>query len=172
LVSENLALGFLVRGPKGEIEIMTVKEWAEKINGFEYPANELEHLNKKMAVDGIIIAYGASDDLLEFNGVIYAEVDAWKGTDVRIFSRGKGTAFIFNKEENKDSAEFNRKEIEQMQKIKAVWRPKDIDASWKIETEIPHETFDIMEDGELFCRGVVFHVDDVKAEGKQITGGE
>jgi hypothetical protein len=50
-----------------------------------------------------------------------------------------------------------------MQKIKAVWDPEDIDASWKIETEIPHETFDIMEDGELFCRGVVFHVDDVKA---------
>jgi hypothetical protein len=54
-----------------------------------------------------------------------------------------------------------------MQKIKAIWAPKDdnekVFASWLIETEIPHENFNIMEDGELFCRGVVFHVDNVKA---------
>jgi hypothetical protein len=54
-----------------------------------------------------------------------------------------------------------------MKTVQAVWCPRDengkIWASWKIQTDIPHETFDIMEDGELFCRGVVFHVDDVKA---------
>jgi hypothetical protein len=142
---------------------MTVREWAEKISGFEYPADELDNLNKEMAADGIIIAFGASDDLLEFRGVIYDEVGAREGMEVRISSRGKGTAFIFDEEENKDSAEFNRKEIEQMQKIKTRWEPEDIDASWKIETEIPHETFDIMEEGELFCRGVVYHVNDIKA---------
>jgi hypothetical protein len=142
---------------------MTVKEWAEKISGFEHPADELDDLNEEIKNDGIIIAYGASDDLLEFQGAVYNEVGAWEGTEARISSRGKGTAFIFDEEENTDSAEFNREEIEQMQRIKAFWAPKDIDASWKIETEIPHETFDIMEDGELFCRGIVFHVDDVKA---------
>jgi hypothetical protein len=146
---------------------MTVKKWAEKISGFEYPADELDNLNKEMAADGIIIAFGVSDDLLEFRGVIYAEVGAWEGTEALISSRGKGTAFVFDEEENGDSAEFNRKEIAAMQKIKAIWSPTDDDgkvfASWLIETEIPHETFDIMEDGELFCRGVVFHVDDVKA---------
>jgi hypothetical protein len=141
---------------------MTVKEWAEKLTGIEYPADELDDLNKEMATDGIIIAYGASDDLLEFRGVIYDEVGAWEGTEAIISSRGKGTAFIFDEEENNDSKEFSRKEIKQMQKIKAVWNPKDIDASWKIETEIPHETFDIMEDGELFCRGVLIHVDSIR----------
>jgi hypothetical protein len=142
---------------------MKVKDWVERISGFEYPADELDNLNKEMAADGIIIAYGASDDLLEFQGVVNDEVGVYGGNEVSISSRRKGTAFIFDEEENNDSKEFNRKEIEQMQKIKAVWAPKDIDASWKIETEIPHETFDIMEDGELFCRGIVFHVDDIKA---------
>lgn len=28
--------------------------------------------------------------------------------------------------------------------------------------EIPHETFDIFEDGEPFCRGIVFSVNDLK----------
>jgi hypothetical protein len=152
---------------------MTVKEWAKKISGFEYPADELDNLNKEMAADGIIIAYGASDDLLEFRGVIYDGVGAWEGVEVRISSRGKGTAFIFDEEENQDSAKFNRKEIAAMQKVKAIWSPKcrdvedngsdEVFASWLIETEIPHEAFDIMEDGGLFCRGVVFHVDNVKA---------
>jgi hypothetical protein len=167
LVSEYLPPGFLIRGSKGEI--MTVKEWAEKISGFEYPADELDNLNKEMAADGIIIAYGVSDDLLAFRGVIYDEVGAYEGVGVRIASRGKGTAFIFDDEENKDTKEFNRKEIAAMQKIKAIWAPRNDDeevfASWLIETEIPHETFDIMEAGELFCRGIVFHVDNIKAAG-------
>jgi hypothetical protein len=167
LASENLALGFLIRGSKGEIETMTVKEWAEKISGFGYPADELDDLNKEMAADGIIIAYGISDDLLEFRGVVCDEVGAWEGTEALIASRGKGTAFIFDEEKNAGSAEFNRKEISSMHKIKAIWAPKDDNekcfVSWLIETEIPHETFDIMEDGDLYCRGVVFHVNDVKA---------
>jgi hypothetical protein len=146
---------------------MTVKEWAEMLNGIEYPANELNEFNKDMKKDGIIIVNGASDDLLEFRGIINDEAGAYEGTEIRIASRGKGTAFIFDEEENTDSAEFNRKEISAMQKIKAIWAPVDDDgkvfASWLIETEISHENFDIMEDGELFCRGAVFHVDDVNA---------
>jgi hypothetical protein len=171
LASENLAPGFLIRGPKGET--MTAKEWAARINGIEYPADELAGLNKAMADDGIVIAYGASDDLLEFRGVIYDEAGAWEGTEVRVFSRGEGTAFLFNEDENKESAEFNRKEIVAMPKIRAIFAPRNRDvldngddemfATWLIETEIPHETFDIMEDGELFCRGVVFQADSVKA---------
>jgi hypothetical protein len=139
----------------------TVKEWAEKLNGIEYPADELDIFRKEMAENGIIAVFGASDDLLEFRGVLCEEAGAWEGNTVLIASREKGTAFLFDKEENEETAEFNRKEIEQMRRVTAVWKPGDIDACWKIETDIPHETFDIMEDGELFCRGVVFHVDDV-----------
>jgi hypothetical protein len=149
---------------------MTVKEWAERINGFEYPADQLDDLNQEMKNDGIIIAYGTSDDLLKFWGVIYDEVGPCEGIEARISSRGKGTAFIFDEEENRDSAEFNRKEISAMQKIKAmpiIQIPADDDgevlALWLIETEIPHENFNVMKDGKLFCQGIVFHVDDVKA---------
>jgi hypothetical protein len=150
---------------------MTTKEWAARINGVEYPADELDDLNKAMAADGIIIAYGASDDLLEFRGVSYDEAGAWEGTEVRVFSRGEGTAFLFNEDENKESAEFTRKEIAAMPKIRAIFAPRNRDvldngddevfATWLRETEIPHETFDIMEDGELFCRGIVFYAKDI-----------
>jgi len=143
---------------------MTVKQWAEKLNGREY-CNEVsttEHL--QMVNEGVIAAYGASDDLLDFNGALNDEIGAFEGTTVLIFRDGKWVR-IFDEEENKETGEFNRKQVEKMLKVKAIWCPKGEDdevyTSWEIDTTIPHEHFDIMEDGELFCRGIVFHASDV-----------
>ena len=33
--------------------------------------------------------------------------------------------------------------------------------SWQFKTDIPHSTFRIMEDGELFCVGIVFNISDL-----------
>ncbi|GHU64575.1 hypothetical protein FACS189447_01700 [Spirochaetia bacterium] len=141
---------------------MQIKEWAKRLDGIEYPANELDSLNAELKVDGIIAVFGHSDDLMEFRGVINYEEGAWEGVEVLISSREKGTVFIFDEEENRDSAEFNRAQIDAMQKIKAVWAPEDIEASWKIETDIPHETFNIIEDEELFCQAILIHIDSIK----------
>jgi chloramphenicol O-acetyltransferase len=149
---------------------MDIKEWAAKLNGIQYPANELEEENGNLKSDGIIAVYGASDDLMEFRGAIYDEVGAWEGATAKIAPGENGKLKIFNEEENKETAEFNKKQIAAMQKIKAIWEPVDeegkIFASWLIETKIPHETFDIMEDGELFCRGIVFNVEGFEAARK------
>ena len=53
-----------------------------------------------------------------------------------------------------------------MQEIKAIWAPvnekEERWASWLIELDdILHEHFDIMEDGELFCRGVIFSAKEI-----------
>jgi hypothetical protein len=40
-----------------------------------------------------------------------------------------------------------------------VWG-KD-DTSWSYETDIPHATFDVLEDGEVYCRGIVFALADL-----------
>ena len=32
---------------------------------------------------------------------------------------------------------------------------------WSYETDIPHETFNIYEDGEVWCVGIVFSVEDL-----------
>jgi hypothetical protein len=142
---------------------MNVKEWAAKLSGVEYDSGfDLGKYHKELKADGVIIAYGESDDLLEFTGACWSEVGAFEGAEVKIACRSRGEAFIFDEEENRDSAEFNRSEIAAMQTVKAIRGPEELDAGWLIETEIPHETFDIMEDGELFCRGVVFSVNDVK----------
>jgi len=133
---------------------MTVKEIAEKLNGNEYGLGNIEISQIKEA--GIIFAYGESDDLLEFRGAIYDEFDCYDGGECKITKELK----VFNEDENRDTLEYNQKEIDAMKTIQAIWAPKDekgeVYASWLITTDIPHETFDMMEDGELFCRGIVF----------------
>ena len=43
--------------------------------------------------------------------------------------------------------------------IKAV---RDTKGVWRFETEIPHKTFNVMEDGELSSVGIAFRMEDVK----------
>ncbi len=44
--------------------------------------------------------------------------------------------------------------------LKAVWDDTG-NPCWTYETDIPHETFEIYEDGELFCIGIVFSTKDL-----------
>ncbi|MFZ4618682.1 MAG: hypothetical protein ACOYM2_21160 [Rectinemataceae bacterium] len=135
---------------------MTTKEWAARLNGIEYPAHEVESWQAEAAKDGVVIVYGMSDDLIEFAGAINEEDGAWDGTEVKITPDGK----LYNEDENREVLKYNSMQVSNMPKVRAIWSPRGADgeiwASWEIQTRITHETFDIMEDGEVFCRGVVF----------------
>jgi hypothetical protein len=43
--------------------------------------------------------------------------------------------------------------------IKMCWDLRGY--SWICETDIPHESFDILDDGNPYCRGIIFSVDDM-----------
>jgi hypothetical protein len=143
---------------------MNTKEWATKLNGIEYPADEIYRQDKEIKADGLIVAYGMSDDLLEFGGMIHDEVGAWEGQTVKLTPKPS----LFNEDENKETFEYKRMEIAQFPKIIAIWAPRDKDnkvwASWDISTDLPsYEVFNIMEDGELFGRGIIFEAKAIEA---------
>lgn len=110
---------------------MTTKEWAQKLNGREYRAELTKEEIEQASEDGVIIALGASDDLLEITGMFDEEYDALDGTNIGF--------------------------------VEATWSPKDengnVYASWHMESPLPHEHFNIYEDGELYCIGAVIKVD-------------
>ena len=91
---------------------MNIKEWARKLNGREYCKELTDDEERQLKADGIIAAFGASDDLLEFRGVIHDEVGAWDGTIVRLAVTGGGEVKVFNEDENRKTAEFNKMQIE------------------------------------------------------------
>lgn len=140
---------------------MTKEEAAVLLNGFEYPAREIEQHHKALAAAGLVAVFGASDDLLEFRGAIYDEVGAYDGTTALIDAEGLIPTFdaVSDEGDEDQMATYFRRKPNGVG-IEALWSPDEIKASWLIKTSIPHATFDILEDGDLFCRGVVFSLAD------------
>lgn len=96
--------------------------------------------------NGIVVVFGYSDDCMEMRGAVYEEMDCFDG--------GR---FWIDREGNISEEELPNASI-----IDAIWCGPS-GASWAYETEIPHETFEIFEDEELYCRGIVFALSDVGA---------
>ena len=146
---------------------MTAKEWAKKLNNTEYRNwDKQRRFDADLARDGLIVIAGESDDLLEFYGAIDYEAQAWGGTVVRIGRYEKGKNVVFRVvEHNKyfGGDGYDMQDANKIYRVRAVWCPDDMpkNTSWKIDSEVPHETFDIVEGGDIFCRGIIISVDNL-----------
>lgn len=125
---------------------MNAETLAKKLNGVEYRNEVSEELRQKAKENRLVIVYGASDDLLEFDGAIYDEIGAWDGCECYVNEHG----------------EISMNDGNGGQLIEAIWCPEYLDTSWEIKTDIPSFAFDVMEDGKLYCRSLVFSLDDIK----------
>ena len=134
--------------------IMNKETLAEMLNGREM-GEEITKEESATAKDyGLVVVFGYSDDLAEFRGAIHGEVDCYEGGDIFI-SSGKVLAQHYNCDCKYCGFEKLKKTA---LKIQAIWVNDGY--SWTYETDIPHATFDIMEDGEKYCRGIVFDIKD------------
>jgi len=133
---------------------MTKEQLAEQLNGCEYPLAVNPEVIKAAKQSGLVIAYGQSDDLIEFEGAIYDEAGVGENTVVHLTRTGLPN----NRCDDADCPYFIST-LEKMSRIKTIWSQGDY--SWQYETVIPHATFDILEDGDKYCRGIVFNLSDV-----------
>ena len=139
---------------------MTPKELADALNGIEYSATMRLHgsdLIKLAKNAGLVVAYGFSDDLLEFDGAIYDEAGA--PDTVLIDTEGLLPSFEAASEDEEACRRYFERKLN-AREIKAIWRPSPSDElddpPWILKTDIPHESFMIVEEGEPFSRGIVF----------------
>lgn len=137
---------------------MELKEFAEKLSGREYECpqfttEELEEAKK----NGFVIIYGASDDLMEIDGAICDEADVWDGGTVHI-------KCVFSEDGNivGGGVVHGNNGLKDVFTVEAKWdEGRDEDGNiiaWTYETSVPHETFDIMEDGQIYCKGIVIEL--------------
>ncbi|MDR6421350.1 hypothetical protein J2801_003638 [Paraburkholderia phenoliruptrix] len=138
---------------------MNAKELAAQLNGIQYPVRIPKTLTDAAKAAGLVIVYGASDDLMEFEGAIYDEVGCYDGGTAYVDAKGllPDRESIDDDDDLKDyfAREPHAKTIE------ALWC-KEGEYSWTYKTEIPHETFEVLEDGEPpYCRGIVFALADL-----------
>lgn len=120
----------------------------------EIPAELVEYAKEH----GIVIVYGASDDLMEFDGAIYEEIDAYEGTTAYLDENG-----LIENECEEDCPYFKEKLKNAKHKIKAVWCGKDRNHTWSYDTDILHETFEILNNDEKYCLGIVFYKESLRS---------
>ena len=138
---------------------MTPKTVAAELNGSEYPMKVTADQRETWKAAGIVVVSGASDDLMEFDGAIHDEYGLYGGGEVRIDADGILTDFeTLCEDRNKDGLRQHFARDPHSKAIEAVWDEEGY--SWVYRTDIPHETFEIMEDGEKYCRGIVFKLED------------
>lgn len=135
---------------------MDAKELAALLNGREYGEVITKPEADQAKRHGLVVVYGASDDLMEFEGAIYDELSAYNGTTAYLTSAG-----LLENDRHNDECPHFAKQKQSAATIEALWA-KEGDYSWTFKTDIPHETFEIVEDGEPYCRGIVFALADVK----------
>lgn len=132
---------------------MTPEEAAAKLNGGTYGDEGSDELFEQMKAAGLVAVFGGSDDLMEFRGAIDDEIGASGGGEAFVDANG----LVKNEcDEEDDCPNWKPRG----KKIEAIWNPGDPPVSWMYKTDIPHQTFDIMDEGEPFCRGIVFKLAD------------
>jgi hypothetical protein len=130
----------------------TTAEIARALDGIEYDAS-MKDVAALAKESNIVICYGASDDLVEFEGAIHDETGG--PGDVHLTDSG-----LLQWRCDDDRCPHELEIRKRSPRICAVWGAKD-GPCWTFQTTIPHEKFKIMEDGDVFGVGIVFRFEDI-----------
>lgn len=143
---------------------LTKEALAARLHGIELDA--LFHEAIKAAAEeakgaGLLIVCGASDDLAEFYGHFREEADCYDGDTIHLDRSG-----VLSRDQCETDDEIADFTIRRRtsRTIEAIWGRDGI--SWQYETEIPHATFDVMVDGEVYCRALIIEARDLPEPAK------
>lgn len=147
---------------------------AEILNGRQYG----EEISKEQAevakASGLIVVFGSSDDIVITKGFIDDELylsDEWDST-IWNFTKDWKLVMDFdnlfdweidntdiNWDTKKILMDFYKKFIKTTAEFTAEFEKNWY--SWFIDSSSKHETFEIFEDWEKFCRGIVININDL-----------
>jgi len=149
---------------------MTKEELAEKLNGIDYRRDIPEEFYPVLVENNLCVVLGGSDDLCYFlfpkNGKVeMEELPCWEG---EIFWFDKNFKKFLNAKKETMMTYYDNIKENCNNSIEAVWCNKNIKSpdgdyySWTYKTQIPHATFNIMQDEMYYCKAIVFNVSDLK----------
>jgi ribosomal protein S27AE len=132
---------------------MTKEQLATQLNGREYGDEITKEQCAAAEAAGLVVVFGYSDDNVEFRGAITDESGCGDGSSIYLNRAG-----ILASHENLCECPFcgYTEAVKKAAEIVTVW---DTDGySWQYKTSIPHATFEIVEDGQKYCRGIVMEL--------------
>lgn len=105
--------------------------------------------------NNLVIAFGYSDDNIEFEGAIYDEIGVWEEEDIYVT---KDKELIKDNEETEcKDCKYKKYHFDNLSKAKihAVYN-----GLWELDIDIPHEKFTIADD-DFKGNGLIFALDDI-----------
>lgn len=141
---------------------MTKESLAAMLNGRPMGGEITKEEHRDAKANGFVIVYGHSDDCVEFRGAIHDEAYANEEHEVWVDRDG------VKRLDEDDQEVLERHNVMnafmgKARLITAQFGGNKNGFDWSMSTEIPHANFDILEDGEKFCRGIVFSINDLPA---------
>jgi len=137
---------------------MTKERLAAQLDGREHPFDLTKDEERLAKESGLLVVFGASDDLCKLRGAVHDEADVYDGGTIRI-ADGK---LLDNPDRDEEEVlkKFGvlaevKSTLHHALTIEALWC-EEKGYSWTYRTEEDHATFEVMEDGEhCYCRGLV-----------------
>ncbi len=133
---------------------MTALELAKSLTGRKYDHEITSDEAHEAAQHGLVVVYGYSDDNVEFAGAIDDEVGCYDGGTILLTKDG----ILDTPDCGRDDCPYFEIAKRAAKVIDAKWNDEG-GPCWSFKTDIPHETFEIFDDGELFCVGIVFSME-------------
>lgn len=142
---------------------VTKEQMAALLTGREYGSEITREEVAVAKASGLVVVFGYSDDNVELKGAIDDEVGCAGSSTLSITERGVLERWDRHEEKNQaDARAYFEAEKLPSAKLTTNWCPKDAPGySWTYSLDIPHATFEVVEDGEPYCRGIVFAVADL-----------
>lgn len=152
----------LTMGNKVITTPMTKEEWAANLNGCEY-REEISHVEAEtLKAAGLVVVFGASDDIMCFQGAIHDELSAYGGVTAYVDKNGLIDRSAIDDDDDEGVADHViRKRTAKT--IRAIWCDSENSPCWTYQTEIPHASFDVVErdEDQIYCRGIIFDLNDL-----------
>lgn len=139
---------------------MNAKELAGKLNNTRYPVHLGTEIIEQAKENGLVIVYGSNDDWMEFKGAIRDEFCCYYGGKALVDKKGLLPYWDDLDLDDYDELEEYFKRKNKAHTIKAQWCEEE-GYSWTYKTKIPHETFEVLDGEENYCRGIIFSQSDL-----------
>lgn len=139
-----------------------VQELADKLDMSGYPFRLDQEITDFAKANGLVIVYGASDDLIEFDGAFRDEGSVYDGGTVLVDAKGLLAEDPADLDTEQERADYYYRKPN-AKSIEALWcdEVNGDGFTWAYRTDIPHATFEIMDGDEPHCRGIVFALADL-----------
>jgi len=138
------------------VDEMTKEQLAAMLKRSKYPLSLTNDLRKQAKENGLLVVYGASDDLIEFDGCFRDELGCGDKTSVLINRTGALDPDFEDDESSIEHAFFMKYTSKEIVTIFG-----DGEYTWQYKTDIPHASFDIIDNDNLYCKAMVINVDDI-----------